>query len=100
MTGTATTTASERLEGFLAELDRISLADLEVLSLPEPDEDARAALLARVDAAAREAGGDRASLIAEARNRVRELLFGRFARAGLDVTWAGVSWQAPPNRAK
>ncbi len=94
------TATTDRLDAFLHELDRTRLEDLEVLSLPEPDPDARTALLARVDTAAREAGVHRAAEIAEARLRVRELMFARFARLGLDVTWAGISWQSPPNRAR
>ena len=92
-------TSVERLNEFLRALDRISLADLEVLSLPESDPHDRAALLDRVDDAARTAGSQRASQIHEGRLRVRELMFARFASTGIDVTWAGLGWQGHANRA-
>jgi hypothetical protein len=91
-------TAVDRLEAFLVELDRMSLADLEVLALPSPDPDARAALLDRVDEAARDVGGTRSAEIRAARARIRELLFTRFAQGALDVTWAGVTWRGTGNR--
>ena len=90
---------AKRLEAFLERLDRMSLGDLQVLSLPEPDPDERADLLERVAKAARFAGADRTAEIDEARQLVSEVLFRRFAQAGLNPTWAGVNWAASSYRA-
>lgn len=88
----------DRLDVFLDKLDRTALEDLEVLSLPRHDPDLRAALLARVDEAARGAGGRRVDQVRDARLRVREIVLRRFAVASLPMTWVGIGWQTRPSR--
>lgn len=90
--------AADRLDVFLEQLDRTALEDLEVLSLPAPDPDLRAALLDRVDEAARGAGGHRAEQVRDARLRVREIVLRRFAVAALPMTWVGIGWETRPSR--
>lgn len=90
--------AADRLDAFLEQLDRTALEDLEVVALPEPDPDLRAALLDRVDEAARYAGDDRVKQIRDARLRVREIVLRRFAVAALPMTWVGIGWETRPSR--
>jgi hypothetical protein len=90
-------TSADRLDAFLHELDRTNLADLEVLALPEPDPDDRAALLARCTAAAA-SGGVGVLDVEGTRAGVRELMLQRFARNGYQPTWAGLNWAASPMR--
>jgi hypothetical protein len=88
-------TPNDRLDAFLHELDRTKLADLEVLALPEPDPDGRAALLARVaEAAAQPDAVD----VEGTRIGVRELMLRRLSGDGFRPTWAGLNWVASPMR--
>lgn len=88
-------TPGDRLDAFLHELDRTKLADLEVLALPEPDPEERAALLARVaEAAARPDAVD----VDGTRAGIRELMLRRLSGDGFRPTWAGLNWVASPMR--
>lgn len=89
--------AAGPLEAFLAELGRLSVDDLTMVALPEPDPDERAELLQRaVDAAA--AGGRREALAA-APGRARDALFRSYSRRGYDPTWFGLNWGRSLGRA-
>ena len=88
-------TPGDRLDAFLHELDRTKLADLEVLALPEPDPEERAALLGRVaEAAARPDAVD----VDDTRAGIRELMLRRLSDDGFRPTWAGLNWVASPMR--
>jgi hypothetical protein len=91
-------TSADRLDAFLHELDRTSLADLEVLVLPEPDPDQRAALLERVAEAAAAAGPDGVPDVEGTRAGVRELMLQRLSRDMYQPTWAGLNWSSSPMR--
>jgi hypothetical protein len=91
-------TSADRLDAFLHELDRTSLADLEVLALPEPDPDQRAALLARMAEAAAAAGPDGVPDLEGTRAAVRELMLQRLSRDMYQPTWAGLNWSSSPMR--
>ena len=85
-------TPGDRLDAFLHELDRTKLADLEVLALPEPDPEGRAALLARVaEAAAQPDAVD----VDGTRAGVRELMLRRLSGDGFRPTWAGLKLVEP-----
>jgi hypothetical protein len=89
--------AAARLEAYLAELGRLSVDDLSMLSLPEPDPDERARLLqAAVDAAA-EAG--RRETLAEAPGKARDRLFRAYAFRAYEPTWFGLNWGRSLGRA-
>ncbi len=83
---------TDRLDAFLERLDRMSLADLGVLALPDPDPDERRALVERVDRAAAAASPPRTAAVAAARSTVRGALLRRFSGAGLQPTFAGLNW--------
>ena len=87
---TETDRAAGRLDDFLAGLDRVGLEDLRLLSLPLPDPDERAAVLADVDRIAVEAG--RKPQVDEARRRTREAIERAYARHQYEPTWAGLNW--------
>jgi hypothetical protein len=82
--------AADRLEAFLARLDRLGLEDLRLLALPLPDPTERAALLTEVERVAAEA--QRAELLEEGRLRSREAMFRAYNRHQYDPTWAGLNW--------
>jgi hypothetical protein len=94
----APATPEARVAAFLAELDRTSLVDFEVLVLGEPDPLERGALLDRVDAAARSADPDRSAAVDALRSRVRKVMTTRFAANAYPATWGGLSWTASPFR--
>jgi hypothetical protein len=89
-------TPADRLEAFLHELDRTTLADLEVLALPEQDPELRAGLLVRVAAAAAEGPDD--VDVDGTRDGVRELMLRRLSADTYRPTWAGLNWVASPMR--
>lgn len=91
-------TSAARLDAFLHELDRTSLADLEVLALPEPDPDQRTELLARVATAAASATADGIPDVESTRAGVREMMLERLSRDGFRPTWAGLNWMSSPMR--
>jgi hypothetical protein len=82
--------AADRLETFLARLDRLGLEDLRLLALPLPDPTERAALLSEVDRVAAEV--NRSKLVEEGRLRSRETMFRAYNRHQYDPTWAGLNW--------
>lgn len=82
--------AADRLEAFLARLDRLSLEDLRLVALPLPAPEERAAMLDVVRGAAIEAG--QAPLVEEARRRAREAVTIAYDRHLYDPTWAGLNW--------
>ena len=82
--------AADRLDAFLARLDRLALEDLRLLALPLPDPVERAALLAEVDRVAGEAR--RSELVEEGRQRTREAILRTYNRHQYDPTWAGLNW--------
>ena len=61
--------ATDRLEAFLARLDRLALEDLRLVALPLPDPAERAALLDEVKREASAAG--RTALVDQAQERAR-----------------------------
>jgi hypothetical protein len=81
---------ADRLDAFLARLDRVGLEDLRLLALPLPDADERAALLEQVDRVADDAG--RRPLLDEARARTRAAIERAYARHQFEPTWAGLNW--------
>jgi hypothetical protein len=82
--------ARERLEAFLARLDRLALEDLRLLALPLPDPTERAAFLDEVRSAAATAG--RTALVEEAQQRAREAIVTAYNRHQYDPTWVGLMW--------
>jgi hypothetical protein len=88
---------ADPLADFLRELGRLSIDDLALVALPEPDPDERAGLLQRaVDAAA---GSGRRDLLAAAPARARDTLFRAYSRRGYDPTWFGLNWGRSLGRA-
>jgi hypothetical protein len=87
----------DRLEAFLAELGRLSVDDLSVVALPEPDPDERAALLQRAVDVAHAA--DRREELAMAPARAREQLLRAWSRRGYEPTWFGLNWGRSLGRA-
>ena len=92
-------TGPDRLAPFLARLDRLSLDDLGVIVLPEPDGGARSALLERAIAAAERAGPDRVAELSAVPVRIREHMFRAYNRRGLEPSWFGIIWNRSLGRA-
>ena len=82
--------ATDRLEAFLARLDRLALEDLRLVALPLPAPEERAAMLDLVRRAAAEAG--RTALVEDARRRAREAVMIAYNRHQYEPTWAGLNW--------
>jgi hypothetical protein len=82
--------AADRLDAFLARLDRLSLEDLRLVALPLPDPGERAALLGDVSRAAAAAG--RTGLVDAARERARSAITIAYDRHLYDPTIAGLNW--------
>jgi hypothetical protein len=80
-----TSPASDPLASFLRELGRLSVDDLAMVALPEPDPDERAGLLQRAVDAAGAAGRREALAVAPGRAR--------------DATWFGLNWGRSLGRA-
>jgi hypothetical protein len=89
--------ATDRIGPFLDALSRLSVDDLGMVALPEPDHDTRAALLQRALDAADAAG--RRDAIAAAPGRARDALLASFARRAFDPTWFGLNWGRSLGRA-
>lgn len=94
--------STEALDAYLAVLERLSVDDLSMVALPEPDPDERAELLAKaVDAAA---GAGLGEVLAAAPGRAREKLFRAFAYRAYEPTWFGLNWgrslSRPDDRAR
>lgn len=81
--------AAERLDAFLARLDRLALEDLRLVALPVPAPEERDATLDVVRRAATEAG--RTSLVEQARHRTRKAVMIAYDRHQFDPTWAGLN---------
>lgn len=81
---------TDRLGPFLERLARLSVDDLSMLALPEPDPDERSALLARAAGAAADAG--RRAELAEAPVRARDTVLHAFSFRAYDPTWFGLNW--------
>jgi hypothetical protein len=79
-----------RLDALWSRFDRLDADDLQRVSLPRPDEERRATVLAEVEAAAAAAG--RGQLLRDARERVRTAMLERLAAATYRPTWAGLNW--------
>ncbi|HET9519766.1 MAG TPA: hypothetical protein VFO73_01830 [Candidatus Limnocylindrales bacterium] len=88
---------TDRIGPFLDALARLNVDDLGMVALPEPDRDARAALLQRALDAAHAAG--RRDALVEAPVRARDALFASFARRAYDPTWFGLNWGRSLGRA-
>ena len=87
----------DRVGAFLGALERLTVDDLAVLALPEPDPDERTALLARAITAAEEAG--RLDEVRAAPGRAREVIVNAFAFRAYDPTWFGLNWGRSLGRA-
>jgi hypothetical protein len=81
---------TERIDTFLARLERLSIDDLQVLALPPADPDERDGLLDRVDAAAKAAG--RLDELDEAADRATAAIVRALSFRGLEPTWFGLNW--------
>ena len=92
-----TSPAADPFGDFLRELGLLSIDDLAMVALPEPDPDERAALLQRAVDAADAAG--RRELLASAPARARDSLFRAYSRRGYDPTWFGLNWGRSLGRA-
>ncbi len=92
-------TGPDRLAPFLARLDRLSLDDLGVIVLPEPDGGARSALHERVIAAAERASPDRVAELSAVPVRIREHMLRAYNRRGLEPSWFGIIWNRSLGRA-
>jgi hypothetical protein len=97
MTSAEDAPAVDRTAAFLETLSRLSVDDLAVLALPEPDPDERTALLARAITAAEEAG--RLDEVRAAPGRAREIIVQAFSFRAYDPTWFGLNWGRSLGRA-
>lgn len=82
--------ARDRLDTFLARLERLELEDLRLLSLPLPDPTERAALLAEVDRVAETTS--RRALVEDARSAARDAVMRAYASHQYEPTWIGLNW--------
>lgn len=82
--------ARDRLDAFLARLERLELEDLRLLSLPLPDPDQRAELLADLDRAANAVG--RRALVEDARSAARDATVRAYTNHQYDPTWVALNW--------
>jgi hypothetical protein len=89
----------DRLALFLQVLDRLSLDDLGMTALPEPDDAARAERFERAMTAARLAGPDRPAELEATPRRIREHLLAGYNVLGFQPSWFGVIWARSIGRA-
>ena len=87
----------DRVGTFLEALGRLSVDDLAVLALPEPDPAERTGLLERAESAADEAG--RRVEFRAAPGRARDALVRAFSFRAYDPTWFGLNWGRSLGRA-
>ena len=92
-------TEPDRVAPFLERLEHLSVDDLGMLALSEPDPVAREALLHRAMTAAAAAGDDRLGELRAAPGRARDQLLAAFARRAYDPTWFGLNWGRSTGRA-
>jgi hypothetical protein len=81
---------TDRIEGFLRRIERLSVDDLTMLVLGPVDVEDRDRLLDRIDDAARGAG--RLDEVDDAADRVRDAMVRAFSARGLEPTWFGLNW--------
>ena len=87
----------DRLAPFLERLSHLAIDDLAMLALPEPDPEARRALLQRaLDAAVAAGRGDAART---APGRARDAIVRAYSFRGYDATWFGLNWGRSIGRA-
>lgn len=91
------TPPADRTAAFLETLSRLTVDDLAVLALPEPDPDERTALLARAITAAEDAG--RLDEVRAAPGRARDAIVQAFSFRAYDPTWFGLNWGRSLGRA-
>jgi hypothetical protein len=89
----------DRLALFLQVLDRLSLDDLGMTALPEPDAAARSERFDRAMAAAGRAGPDRQAELEATPRRIREHLLAAYNDRGFQPSWFGVMWARSIGRA-
>jgi hypothetical protein len=89
-TMTEVSEAADRLEDFLARLDRLDLEDLRLLSLPLPYPDERRALHAEIMRQADAVG--RRAMVEDARARAREAIISAYTNHQYDPTWIALNW--------
>jgi len=87
----------DRTAAFLETLSRLSVDDLAVLALPEPDPDERTDLLARAITVAEEAG--RLDEVRAAPGRARAVIVQGFSFRAYEPTWFGLNWGRSLGRA-
>jgi hypothetical protein len=87
----------DRLAPFLERLSRLSVDDLAIIALPEPDEPTRRELLQGALDAAEAAG--RGAEVRAAPARARDQLLDAFARRAYEPTWFGLNWSRSLGRA-
>ncbi|HEX5015546.1 MAG TPA: hypothetical protein VFV72_15480 [Candidatus Limnocylindrales bacterium] len=97
MAASAAAPTTDRLNAYLDELSRLSVDDLSMVALAEPDPDERAALLQKAVDAADRAG--RREALAAAPGRARERLFRAYAFRAYEPTWFGLNWGRSLGRA-
>lgn len=88
---------TDRVAPFLERLSRLSLDDLAMLALPEPDAATRNELLQRALDAGVAAG--RGAEAREAPARARDAIVRSFSFRGYDATWFGLNWGRSIGRA-
>ncbi|MEA2518699.1 MAG: hypothetical protein QOF49_779 [Chloroflexota bacterium] len=91
------TADADRLGPFLERLSRLSVDDLAIIALPEPDAATRLELLQRALDAAERAGRGAESRAAP--GRARDQLLDAFARRAYEPTWFGPNWSRSLGRA-
>jgi hypothetical protein len=88
---------TDRLAPFLERLSHLAIDDLAMLALPEPDGEARRALLQRaLDAAVAAGRGDDARA---APGRARDAIVRAYSFRAYDATWFGLNWGRSMGRA-
>lgn len=92
-------TASERLATFLDHLSHVSVDDLAMVGLAEPDAVARADLLAAARSAVDAGSDDDRAAFAAARAQARDAVVRSFSARSLDPTWFGLNWGRSIGRA-
>ena len=82
--------AAHRLDAFVARVHRLDLEDLRLISLPLPDPDQRAELLAYIDRAADAVG--RRPLVDDARSTASDAIVRAYTNHQYDPTWVALNW--------
>lgn len=82
--------ARARVDALFQRFNDLTPADLARLGLQRAEPERRAALLERVEAAAR--ATDRGVLLGQARAEARQVVLRRFDEAAMSPTWVGPAW--------